>query len=206
MFKNIFGDVFGRIAPEMVRMSYNGTLAIKVNDGYRAWNTKHNRLTNVTNFTFPVGGDFVFVVPTTKVKAGDIILHNGRPKAVVAVNNAPESVSVINYENGLMETVVPERHIFMGKTYFFGKLVSLFGASAFSGKGCKGIMKMMMLKEFMGGKGQGMDNLLPMLMLGDGMTDIFNFNEIGDLELADCDDDEDEDEITCEKKSAKKKK
>lgn len=201
MFKNLFGDAFGRIAPECCRMTYNGNLAIKVAGGYRAWNTKTGRLTNVTNFTFPVGGDFVFVIPTTKVKAGDVILHNGRPKAVVAVSSNPETVQAVNYETGTVETIVPERHIFMGKTYFFGKLISMFGKSMFSGKGCGGIMKMMMLKEFMGGNSSkdGLAGMLPMMMMANG-TDMFNFDELGDLNLEDCADEEEaEAEVPAEK-------
>lgn len=212
MFKNLFGEAFGRIAPESCRMTYNGSLAIKVAGGYRAWNPKTGRLTNVTNFTFPVGGDFIFVMPTTKVKAGDVILHAGRPKAVVSVSDEPESIQAVNYETGTIETIVPERHIFMGKTYFFGKLVSLFGKNMFQGKGCQGIMKMMMLKEFMGGSNQtadgGMSNMFAMAMaFGDG-TGIFNFDEVGDLELMDTEEEDEEVELLPAKKKpvTKKKK
>ena len=206
MFKNLFGDAFGRIAPECCRMTYNGNLAIKVAGGYRAWNTKTGRLTNVTNFTFPVGGDFVFVIPTTKVKAGDVILHNGRPKAVVSVSSNPETVQAVNYETGTVETIVPERHIFMGKTYFFGKLISMFGKNMFSGKGCGGIMKMMMLKEFMGGNSSkdGLAGMLPMMMMANG-TDMFNFDELGDLNLEDCADEEEEENPDAEVPAEKSK-
>ena len=205
MFDNLFGDAFGRISPELCRLTYNGRLAIKVANGYRSWNSETGRLTNVTNFTFPVGQDFVFVMPTTKVKVGDVILHGGRPKAVIAVNANPTTIQAINYENGLVETIVPERHVFMGKTYFFGKLVSLFGKNMFAGKGVNGIMKMMMLKEFMGkGADGGLSNLLPLAMLGGNLEDVFNFGDVDAEEFEDAEDEDDEEEVPVVVKPAKK--
>lgn len=213
MFEKLFGDAFGRIAPDCCRMTYNGNLAIKVGNGYRAWNAKTGRLTNVTSFCFDLGQDFVFVIPTTRVHVGDVILHNGQPKAVVQVGENPTIISAINYNNGTVEQIVPERHIFMGKTYFFGKLVSLFGKGMFSGKGTAGIMKMMMLKQFMGGQnatpndfGQAM---LPLMLLsqGNGIEDIFNFGDVDDVELGDAEDDEDDEvevPVPAKKKATKK--
>ena len=34
---------------------------------------------------------------------------------------------MINYEDSAIDTIVPERHMFMGNAYFYGKIVSMFG-------------------------------------------------------------------------------
>jgi hypothetical protein len=62
---------------------------------------------------------------------------------------------VIDYENSEIRQVVPERHVFMGSTYFYGKIVSMFGTSLKSGKGTENIMKMMMLSQMMGNGNNG---------------------------------------------------
>jgi hypothetical protein len=36
-------------------------------------------------------------------------------------------ITVINYEDSAIDTIVPERHMFMGNAYFYGKIVSMFG-------------------------------------------------------------------------------
>lgn len=70
---------------------------------------------------FPgVDENFFFVIPTNKVTKGDIILVNGKPKCVIEADKT--KITVINYEDSTVETILPERHVFMGNTYFMGKL------------------------------------------------------------------------------------
>lgn len=67
--------------------------------------------------------------------------------------------------------------MFMGNTYFYGKIVSMFGDNLF-GKGAKGtsqIMKYMVMSEmFKGNSGltagsnNGMSSMFPMLMMMNG--------------------------------------
>ena len=54
------------------------------------------------------------------------------------------------YEDGTIGTIVPEHHMFMGKQYFYGKIVSMFGNSFKKGKGLGNMMKMMMFSQLMG--------------------------------------------------------
>ena len=158
MFENIqnsFNGMFGKVGAGMCRLTMNGNIAVKCSNGYKTYNVKKGTLTNVTNFCFNVGDEMFFVIPTNKVEVGDIIIVGGKPKCVTDVNK--KVITVIDYENSEVRQVVPERHVFMGSTYFYGKIVSMFGNSFKNGKGLGNIMKMMMMSQMMGGN-QGNNN------------------------------------------------
>ena len=180
MFENVFNGMFGKIAPGMCRLSMSGGIAVKTNSGYKTYNIKTGRLTNCANFVFDIGQDFFFCIPTNKAEIGDILLINGKPKCVTKVDEG--TLTVINYEDSTVETVIPERHVFMGNTYFYGKIVSMFGDS-FVGKGKKNvnqIMKYMMLSEMMKGNGgtssNSFGNLMPLMLMSgaNGFGQFFN--------------------------------
>lgn len=178
---NMFNGMFGKVANGMCRLSMNGEVAVKTSDGYKTYNIKKNRLTNCNNFVFNLGEEFFFVIPTNKVEAGDIILVSGKPKCVIAVNN--DTIKVIDYEDSTVKDILPERHVFMGNTYFYGKIVSMFGNDLMKGKkGMNKMMSYMMMSEMMkGGNGgtmgdNGMASMLPFMMLGggNGFADMFD--------------------------------
>ena len=165
MFENLqnsFNGMFGKIAPGMCRITMNGNIAVKCGSTYKTYNVEKGTLTNVTNFCFNVGDEMFFVIPTNKVEVGDIILVGGKPKCVTAVDT--KIITVIDYENSEIRQVVPERNIFMGSTYFYGKIVSMFGNSFKNGKGLGNIMKMMMFSQMMGGNTNGSNNGLGQMM------------------------------------------
>lgn len=157
--------MFGKIAPGMCRLSMSGKIAVKCSNGYKCYDTEKGTLTNVTNFCFNIGDEMFFVIPTNKVAVGDIILVSGKPKCVTAVEK--KVITVIDYENSEIRQVIPERHVFMGSTYFYGKIVSMFGNSFKSGKGLGNVMKMMMFSQMMGGNNQnnGLGQMMAMSML-----------------------------------------
>ena len=157
--QNSFNGLFGKVAPGMCRLTMDGDIAVKCSNGYKTYNVNKGVLTNVTNFCFNVGDEMFFVIPTSKVVVGDIILVGGKPKCVTEVNK--NVITVIDYENSEIRQVVPERHVFMGSTYFYGKIVSMFGTSLKTGKGTENMMKMMMLSQMMG---NGNDNNFGQLM------------------------------------------
>lgn len=107
----------------------------------------------MTNFCFNVGDEMFFVIPTTHVEVGDIILVGGKPKCVIEADK--KIITVIDYENSEVRQVVPERHVFMGSTYFYGKVISMFGNAFKGGKGLGNVMKMMMMSQMMGGTPAG---------------------------------------------------
>lgn len=165
MFENIqnsFNGMFGKIGPGMCRLTMNGNIAVKCGGGYKAYNVEKGTLTNVTNFCFNVGDEMFFIIPTNKVVVGDIILVAGKPKCVTAVDK--KVITVIDYENSEVRQVVPERHVFMGSTYFYGKIVSMFGNSFKKGKGLGNVMKMMMFSQMMGGNGDSNNNAFGQMM------------------------------------------
>lgn len=165
MFENIqnsFNGLFGKIAPGMCRLTMNGNIAVKCSNGYKTYNVAKQTLTNVTNFCFNVGDEMFFVIPTSKVEVGDIILVGGKPKCVT---NADKNViTVIDYENSEIRQVVPERHVFMGSAYFYGKIVSMFGNSLKKGKGLGNVLKMMMFSQMMGGNNKDGNNGFAQMM------------------------------------------
>jgi len=214
MFENIqnsFNGLFGKVAPGMCRITMNGNIAVKCSKGYKTYNVSKGTLTNVTNFCFNIGDEMFFVIPTNKVQVGDIILVDGKPKCVIEANK--KVISVIDYENSEIRQVVPERHIFMGSVYFYGKIVSMFGNSFKKGKGLGNIMKMMMFSQMMGGTGDksGLGQMMAMsMMMGGGMSNpfdgMFDFSEDIDEEdeVDEVDIEEDEDEDPAPVKKTKK--
>lgn len=180
----MFNGMFGKIANGMCRLSMTGGIAVKTSTGYKTYNPKTNKLTNCNNFVFNVGEEFFFLIPTNKVEKGDIILVGGKPKCVVSADK--DMITAINYEDATIENLLPERHVFMGNTYFYGKIVSMFGSDFTKGeKGTEKIMKYMMLSEMMKGNAGGMGNqmsaMIPFMMMGKdfgGMFDgMFDFDE-----------------------------
>lgn len=178
---SMFNNMFGKVQNGMCRLSMDGLIAIKTSSGYKTYDTKTNKLQNCDNFVFDIGSDFFFVIPTNKVAVGDIILVNGLPKCVIKVDN--EAITVLNYENSTIENVLPEKHVFMGDTYFYGKIVSMFGNNLTkknNGK-TKNIFKYMMLSKMLSGSSDSNNQILPMMMMfgKDNMFDnMFDFDNI----------------------------
>ena len=183
---NMMNRYFGKIANGMVRMSMNGDMAIKTSNGYKTYDVATGALVNCDNFVFDIGSEFFFIIPTNKVEAGDVILAANKPHCVIKVE--PNRIEALRYEDGSIVTIVPERNVFMGKTYFYGKIVSMFGKVK-DGKGMKGMMKYMMMSEMMkGGNGNSnMNSMLPMMMfMNGGMGDMFE----GMFDFEDTDEEE----------------
>ena len=137
---------------------------------------EENKLTNCNNFVFPAGDEFFFVIPTNKVEKGDIIIANGKPKCVISADK--DTITAINYEDATIQNILPERHVFMGNTYFYGKIVSMFGNCVSGKKGMDKMFKYMMLSEMMKGSsnpGSGqMGAMLPFMMMGGDFSDMFD--------------------------------
>ena len=192
MMNNMLNGMFGKVAPGMCRLSMSGGIAVKTSNGYKTYNLKTGRLTNCSNFVFEIGEEFFFVIPTNKAEPGDILLVGGKPKCVIEAEK--NKLTVINYEDSTVETILPERHVFMGNTYFYGKIVSMFGSDLIKGKkSTNKIMQYMMMSEMMKGNsdnnsGNGMNTMLPLMMMGGNMGSLFDG-------MFDFDDNEDDEEV-----------
>lgn len=185
----MFNGMFGKVANGMCRLSMNGGIAVKTSGGYKTYDLKTNKLTNCSNFVFNTGDEFFFVIPTNKVEPGDIIIANGKPKCVVSADRS--TITAINYEDSTVENILPERHVFMGSTYFYGKIVSMFGNGFGKGKkgGTEKIMRYMLMSEMMKGStagGNQFSAMLPFMMMnggsgfGDMFDGLFDFDEESD--------------------------
>lgn len=199
---SVFNGMFGKVEHGMCRLSMSGQIAVKTSNGYKSYNPKSGRLVNCMNFVFDTMDDWFFVIPTNNVAVGDIILVNHKPRCVKEVKD--NQITVINYEDSTIETILPERHVFMGNTYFYGKIVSMFGNTNFmkSEKGMNNIMKYMMLSTMMKGNGNNnsgnMNSMLPFMMVSGGMNNMFdgmfNFGEIDEESDDESSDDSDDSE------------
>ena len=172
---NMMSRYFGKIATGMVRMSMNGDMAIKTSNGYKTYDVATGALVNCDNFAFDVGSEFFFIIPTNKLEAGDVILTaNKQPHCVIKVE--PNRIEALRYEDGSIITIVPERNVMFGRTYFYGKVVSMFGKVT-DDKGMKNMMKYFIMSEMMG-KNSGNSNvnsMLPMMLFmgNSNMEDMF---------------------------------
>lgn len=189
--EGLFNGMFGKVGQGMVRLGLNGEMAVKTSNGYKTYNVESGSLTNVSQFCFDVGQEFFFVVPTTKAKTGDILLIDGHPKCVI--ENTGKTIKVMDYENSAIQEIVPEHHVFLGKTYFYRKIVSMFGSGNFlkGGKGMNKLMKLMMMKEMIGGKSENGGGMMEALMLSSllGKDNDTDFSDMFDLDF-DTDDEE----------------
>lgn len=179
MNMNFMKDMFGKLKPGMCRMSIDGNIAVKTSNGYKTYNVSTGQLTNCDDFVFDIGEEFFFMLPTNRVEPGDIILMAGKPHCVIKEENG--TITALRYEDSTISIVVPEHHMFMGKTYFYGKIVSMFGNLAGSNN-TNEMFKYMMMAQMFGGKVNGTsgtsgfgDNLVPMMfMMNGGFDKMFN--------------------------------
>ena len=143
---NMFNGMFRPVARGMCKLAANGKVAIYTSTGYKTFDIKKHKLVNCSQFAFDMDGAF-WVVPTFKVECGDIILVNNKPHCVIEVG---ETIKAFSYENSTINEIVPENHVFMGKTYCYGKIFSPFMNLGKSNGAMSNIMNMMMMSQMFG--------------------------------------------------------
>ena len=171
MNMNFMNGMFGKLKPGMCRMSIDGKIAVKTSNGYKTYDVASGQLMNCDNFVFDIGEEFFFMLPTNKVQPGDIIVMAGKPHCVIKEEG--NLITALRYEDSTISTVVPEHHMFMGKTYFYGKIVSMFGNLANSTP--NEMMKYMAMAQMFGGSNTSVanmqSNIVPMLFMMNGGFD-----------------------------------
>lgn len=169
---NFIQGTFGPIGSGMCRLTVDGQIAVKTASGYKSYDMEKNSFYNCDNFVFDVGDDMFFVIPTNQVAPGDIVLINKKPKFVKSVDS--DMLTIIDFEDGSVKQLIPERHVFLGNTYLYGKIVSLFGDIT-KVSGAENVLKYMMMSQMFRGGSMGDSNPMMMLMLMNGMgNDIFS--------------------------------
>ena len=180
---NMLEGICGKVAPGLCRLSMTGGIAVRSKAGYRTYDLKKKQLTNCDHFVLEAGEDFFFVLPSNRVRPGDIILSGGSPRCVMEVGE--HTITALNYEDATVETLIPERHLFMGNTYLYGKIVSIFGTQGTKGKkGAGRLMKYMMMSSLLKGREGGNNSaVLPLIMgMGSDWTFMDNLFEEEDKE------------------------
>lgn len=161
-----FNKMFCKVPSGWCRLSLTGGIAIKTSSGYKVYNTETGSLINCADFVLDAGDDMFFCIPTNTLNKGDIILASGKPAAVIKVED--NQITAFKYEDSTIITIVPEHFVFLGNTYFYSKIVSLFGGTDGTSIDSKNIMQMMVMSEMM--KGSNSDNkmmpLMAMSMMG----------------------------------------
>ena len=92
--ENFMNLMFGKIESGKCRLSANGGIAVKTNNGYKTYDVATGTLTNCDNFVFNIGDDMFFMIPTTKAQVGDIIMVHGKTCCVTNVEK--NKIEVIN--------------------------------------------------------------------------------------------------------------
>ena len=162
-FGNMFNGMFKPVARGYCKISMDGKIAVRTASGYKTFDIKKNKLVNCDNFAFDMDGAF-WVVPTFKVERGDIILVGGKPRCVIEVGS--NSIKTFSYENSTIDEVVPEHHVFMGKTYCYGKIFSPFmNMGKDDGSAMSSLMNMMMISQMFGGNNGTNTNINPMMFM-----------------------------------------
>lgn len=191
MFESLtatFANMLGTLEPDMVRMTFNGNVAVKTTKGYKTYDVAKKKAVNMDSLVMPDMSAFL-LLPSTKVNSGDIILRDGTFYSIISVDNTTNELVGYNYESGKKETLVKETHCFLGNTYFYSKLVSPV-LSFFGGKPKPGDKKeegskdaedteayedsmSMLLPLAMMSQNGDMNSMLPMLLMSkmDGKED-----------------------------------
>lgn len=187
-FGKVFGKMFSPVASGYAKMGVNGEVAIRVGNTYKTYNFDTGRLVDCDNFAFDMDGMF-WVVPTFKVERGDIIMVNGKPRYVIEVKE--KTIKTFSYENSTIDEIVPEHHVFMGKTYCYGKIFSPFMNIDKSDNMMANMMRMAMMSQMFNGNNSnsngfmGMNPMMMMFMMNnkdgnmfeDMFAGAFNFGE-----------------------------
>lgn len=164
MIRNSLNKMFCKVKPGMCRLSMNG-IAVKTSSGdYKTYDVATGQLVNCADFVFDIGDEWFFCIPTNQLFKGDIILVNNLPAVVIEVKD--NLITAFRYEDSTIVTIVPEHFVFLGNTYFYSKIVSLFGNMT-GGMDMNNIMSYMMMSEMMKGSSNGTsDNkMMPFMMM-----------------------------------------
>lgn len=183
--ENILNNMkIGKIESELIRMSINGEIAVKVNNDYKYYDSKKKSLINTDQFIFDIGDEFFFMIPTNKINVGDIILVNNTPAYVLGIEN--DNIEILSYENGSINKILPEKHVILGETYMYSKVVSMLDNKNMDSKQ---IMNYMLLNSLFGNNKSNekfanvtsskINPLMLMMLMGNKdnfLSSIFNFN------------------------------
>lgn len=170
MFSNL-GSSFGKIGSDQFRLSING-LAVKGKDGkYVTFNPETRELVEVTTGFFDDMKDLLFLMPTTELEVGDIILHQNKPYYItVSKDNV---VKGIDFEDAIESTLVPKTNVFGIK--YYTKVFNCLGTNNILGTDIAS--NPMMAYALMGGKDFDLSKIMMFQALSGQGKGIADFSE-----------------------------
>lgn len=170
MFSNL-GSSFGKIGSDQFRLSING-LAVKGKDGkYVTFNPETRELVEVTTGFFDDIKDLLFLMPTTELEVGDIIIHQNKPYYItVSKDNV---VKGIDFEDAIESTLVPKTNVFGMK--YYTKVFNCLGTNNILGTDIAS--NPMMAYALMGGKDFDLSKIMMFQALSGQGKGIADFSE-----------------------------
>lgn len=170
MFSNL-GSSFGKIGSDQFRLSING-LAVKGKDGkYVTFNPETRELVEVTTGFFDDMKDLLFLMPTTELEVGDIILHQNKPYYItVSKDNV---VKGVDFEDAIESTLVPKTNVFGMK--YYTKVFNCLGTNNILGTDIAS--NPMMAYALMGGKDFDLSKIMMFQALSGQGKGIADFSE-----------------------------
>lgn len=170
MFSNL-GSSFGKIGSDQFRLSING-LAVKGKDGkYVTFNPETRELVEITTGFFDDMKDLLFLMPTTELEVGDIIIHQNKPYYItVSKDNV---VKGIDFEDAIESTLVPKTNVFGMK--YYTKVFNCLGTNNILGTDIAS--NPMMAYALMGGKDFDLSKIMMFQALSGQGKGIADFSE-----------------------------
>ena len=170
MFSNL-GSSFGKIGSDQFRLSING-LAVKGKDGkYVTFNPETRELVEVTTGFFDDMKDLLFLMPTTELEVGDIIIHQNKPYYITVSKD--NIVKGIDFEDAIESTLVPKTNVFGMK--YYTKVFNCLGTNNILGTDIAS--NPMMAYALMGGKDFDLSKIMMFQALSGQGKGIADFSE-----------------------------
>lgn len=170
MFSNL-GSSFGKIGSDQFRLSINGLAVKGKDDKYVTFNPETRELVEVTTGFFDDMKDLLFLMPTTELEVGDIILHQNKPYYItVSKDNV---VKGIDFEDAIESTLVPKTNVFGMK--YYTKVFNCLGTNNILGTDIAS--NPMMAYALMGGKDFDLSKIMMFQALSGQGKGIADFSE-----------------------------
>ena len=154
--KNTMSDMinfdFGKVPAEKFAVSPYGIAVKTANGGWVAYDAEKNEVIDAKIFHVDADGLFYKIpTPIDKIKIGDIIIHQGKPMFVQALNNT-NTITAVNYNDASLVTILPIKSPFGFN--FITKVISLVD-----------------FNKLTANKDKPFGNILPFLLLKDKKID-----------------------------------
>ena len=164
MKNNLFDFTMHQIEDKNIASTLLG-VAVKVDDSWRVYDKKKKEITDLGDVQL---GDFpLWVIPAVKLAPGDIIIDDGK---YCCVTGKSDRVHIVDISTGCAQNIVPVKNILGFSVY--QKVVAVtdvLGMDANFGDLTDDKTMMLMAMMFGGqlGGGNSVQNLMPLLLLGD---------------------------------------